>query len=98
MTLNSHPQFEAALKKIKDKAQRISSSWPRMKQKDRLLQSVVRPIATYPFSVAPYSDQELAALDRVLTQAYKKAYQQRNSMSNALARADKWPWGHHSHG
>ena len=49
MTLDWHPQYEAALRKIKEKAHRISSSWPRARQKERLIQSVVRPIAIYPF-------------------------------------------------
>ena len=80
-------QFRAALRTAREKAKRVTSTraqWHKL----YMVRHVLRPAVTYPMVVAPYTPQQVEALDKVLTKAVKISYQQRACTGSALARED----------
>ena len=87
MTLDWTPQYTHVLQTMKHKLSRIRSARVSAESAVYLIGACVRPAATYCFSVAPFTDTQLHALDSLLTAAYKHAYGLPTQASTAQAHA-----------
>ena len=78
-TLDWKPQYQYILQKVKDKGQRLRHSTIPVGMKMKILQTVVKPMITYSFSVMPYTPAQIKTLDAQLASVVKNALGQRKS-------------------
>jgi hypothetical protein len=76
------------LQLVKKKLSNLQRSWLSPKQKMRVLNTSIRPMIRYAFSVAPYTVHQLTALDSLLTAAAKAAHGLAKCASTAFAHND----------
>jgi len=88
MDLNWRPQYEHTLELLKTKIQHLLSSWLSRHQKKRVLTQCLRPMVTYTFYAAPFTQKQIAKLDSLLTQASKVIYGLGRCVSSAMAHED----------
>jgi hypothetical protein len=62
--------------------------WPPAGMLTKVMRTVIKPMITYSFGVAPYTPAQLKVFDAQLARAAKAAYKQRVSMSTTLAMED----------
>jgi hypothetical protein len=74
MNLSWGAQFTKAHKDLKDALHHLNTSCAIAGQRLRIINSSIRAKQKYGFYAAPYTRQQLAKLDSLLTCAYKKAY------------------------
>ncbi len=89
MDLNFTPQLAATLEEIRSMTSKLRQSYVGPRQKERIIDTCIRPAITYTLSVAPYTLPELKCIDNLLSAAYKQAYKLPNSLSTAATRQDK---------
>lgn len=88
MDLNSH-QCKHIQDLTRRKLQHLKQSWLSRAQKLRTIATSIRPMITYSFPVAPYNDQNIKALDSLVTAAWKQAYGLTVSTATAFMHEDK---------
>jgi hypothetical protein len=76
------------MKLVKKKLANLQRSWLSPKQKVRVLNTSIPPMICYIFSAAPYTPQQLTALDSLLTAAAKAAHGLPTYASTAFAHND----------
>ena len=88
MTLNWSPQLAKTLKKLRDKVKALkANTWASTGQKLRVINTKLKPMLKYTFSLAPYNKSGLKALDSSITTAVKAAYKIQQHCPNAMVRA-----------
>lgn len=93
MDLNWQPQFARIVTKLKAKLQALAKSFAAPAQKLRIIETCIKPMITYTFHVAPYTHQQLSAIDSIIATAVKQSYGQRKSMPTALVHAPESEYG-----
>jgi hypothetical protein len=88
MDLQWRAQYQHMLQLVKKKLANLQRSWLSPKQKMRVLNTSIRPMIRYTFSVAPYTSHQLTALDSLLTTAAKAAHGLPTCASTAFAHND----------
>jgi hypothetical protein len=89
MDLNFSFQLKAALSQLRERVAALTRSHASKSQKERIIQSNLRPALTYVMAVAPYSLADIKLLDSLLTRATKEAHGLTMSMPTAAVHEDK---------
>jgi ribonuclease HI len=89
MDLNFKPQLAATLKQVKEMVHHLRSSYASTSQKQRIIETCIRPKIIYGMTVAPYTLAEIKLLDSLMTRATKQAYGLSIGMPTAAAHQDK---------
>ena len=88
LTLDWKHQYKAMLAAVKEKCRAMSNRCLPAGVQMKVIRTVIKPMITYSFGVAPYTPAQLKVLDAQLARTAKAAYKQRVSMSTALAMED----------
>jgi hypothetical protein len=89
MDLNYKHHFRATLDKLRNQVKHLRWSYASTSQKQRIIETCIRPAVSYAFAAAPYSLSEIKALDSQLTKATKQAYRLSTSLATVVAHQDK---------
>jgi exonuclease III/ribonuclease HI len=89
MDLNYKHHFKATLEKLRKQVKHLHWSYASTRQKQRIIETCLRPAVSYAFAAAPYSLSELKALDSQLTKATKQAYRLSTSLATVVTHQDK---------
>jgi hypothetical protein len=89
MDLNFSYQLKAALSQLREGVTALKRSHASRSQKERIIQTNLRPALTYVMAAAPYSMADIRLLDSLLTRATKDAHGLTISMPTAAAHEDK---------
>jgi hypothetical protein len=76
MDLNYKHQLQTTMKKIRKQAQHLGWSMTSTTQKQRVIETCLRPSITYAFAAAPYTLAEIRHLDSILLLPRPKYYLQ----------------------
>ena len=87
-TLNWNPQTKEILRKLRQKLANLKRSKATPAQIAHIINTCIKPFITYSFPVVPYTDNDIHAMDKLLTAAIKFAYGLHVSNPTALAHED----------
>jgi ribonuclease HI len=87
-TLNWGHQLRKVLDKLASKGAALRRSSAAAQYKMRIIQTVIKPMITYAFSVAPYKAMDLKRLDSKIAQMVKAAYRQCRGTPTAMIMED----------
>ena len=93
LTLDWRHNYASAIRKAKEQAQSVRTSWGKGHQKVKMAETVVRAGIASSFSVAPFTPVHIRMLDGVLVGMYKQAYGQRRSTPTAMVQEDVQRFG-----
>jgi hypothetical protein len=88
MDLNWSHQFKHIVELTKKKLAHLRNSWLSRAQKLRVISTSIRPMITYSFPLAPYTDKHIKTLDSLLAKGWKQAYNLPVSTATAFAHED----------
>jgi hypothetical protein len=88
MDLQWRTQYQHVQQLVKKKLANLQRSWLSPRQKMRVINTSIRPMIRYTFSVAPYTPRQLTAMDSMLTAAAKAAHGLPTCASTAFAHND----------
>jgi hypothetical protein len=88
LTLNWGHQLRKVLDKIDSKGAALRRSTAAAKHKMKIIQTVIKPMITYAFPVAPYRAMDLKRLDSKIAQMAKEAYKQCRGTPTAMIMDD----------
>jgi ribonuclease HI len=88
LTLNWGHQLRKVLDKVATKGAALRRSSASAKHKMKIIQTVIKPMITYAFPVAPYRATDLQRLDSKIAQMAKDAYRQCRATPTAMVMED----------
>ena len=93
MTLDWGPQHRKTLAKVRERLEQLRTSFATPAQKMRIIETAIKPAATYAFCVTPYTKADIRALDSAITCAVKQAHGLPPSAPTAMVHEDTAAFG-----